>query len=453
LSKVPVREANMTAYEIMLSESQERMLLVCKPERFEEIRAVFEKWDLSAAIIGSVTDSGRIQIMSPTGERVVDMPVAPLAEQAPMYDRPYAEPDNYQTYRAFDCTPFANVNQGEEQAVFERLLTCPNIASKEWVYRQYDSTVRTNTVLGPDKGEAALLRIKGTDKAFAVTTDCNPRLVHLDPHLGTVHAVAEAARNISCTGATPLAITDCMNFGSPETTQVMWQFKRAVDGMSEACLALNTPVVSGNVSFYNETNGRAVLPTPAIGMVGLLKDRRRHATNTFAEAGMAVVLLGDTTDELGGSEYLQWIHGHLNGAVPALDLDLERRLQSFVRESIARGWVRHARDCSLGGLAIALAKCCFGDIPMGADIELGERAGTAAQLFGESPSRIVVALAESDLPALADRAAAMDIACTRLGTTGGEKLVIRLAGREVIRGSAAAFKQTWHDALWHTLED
>ena len=315
LSKVPMREENMTAYEIMLSESQERMLLVCKPERFDEIRTVMEKWDLSASIIGTVTETGRVCIKSPQGELVVDMPVAPLAEQAPMYDRPWREPSSFAKSRAFDTTPYLELD-GNANEVLRTLLASPNIASKEWFYRQYDHTVQTNTMRGPDRAEAAVVRIKGTNKALAITTDCNPRFVQLNPARGAAHAVAEEARNISCTGALPLAITDCLNFGSPEAPYVMWQFKESVNGMGEACRALNTPVISGNVSLYNETNGRAVLPTPAVGMVGLLEERNHHAVNTF-EDGLAVYLLGETREEIGGSEYLSLIHGHLDGEIPA----------------------------------------------------------------------------------------------------------------------------------------
>jgi len=446
LRKVPLRETGMTAYEIMLSESQERMLLVCKPEDFPEIAKVFEKWDLSAAIIGAVTDTGRARVIGPDGELAVDMPVAPLAEQAPRYDRPWAEPAEHARRRDADLSAYARLAPEAAAEAFTRLLAAPNIASKEWVFRQYDYTVRTDTVFGPERAEAALVRIKDTDKAIAITTDCNPRFVFLDPHLGAMHAVAEAARNISCTGAEPLAITDCLNFGSPQTTSAMWQFVKAIDGMAEACRALRTPVVSGNVSFYNETLGKAVLPTPSVGMVGLLKDRAKRVGNAFLRAGAPVFLLGETHDELGGSEYLAWLHGETLGAVPALDLDREKRLQALLRQAAADGLIETARDCALGGLSIALAKCCFAE-GVGLDVGLDERVGLAAQLFGESASRVVAAAAPESAEALAALAAECGVPCRPLGLAGGPNLVIRVGGRVVIRETVEDLFAIWKQPL------
>ncbi|CAM2066847.1 Phosphoribosylformylglycinamidine synthase subunit PurL [Sulfidibacter corallicola] len=444
LSKVPMREEHMTAYEIMLSESQERMLLVCHPDRVDEVVRVFDKWDLSAAVIGVVTDTGRVRIKNPEGDIVADMPVGPLADQAPMYDRPYSEPPAYAEYRAFDTTPYANVDQPAE--VLRKLLASPNVASKQWFYRQYDHTVQTNTVLGPDQGEAALVRIKDTTKAVAVTTDCNPRFVQLDPHLGTAHAVTEAARNISCTGALPLAITDCLNFGNPENPHIMWQFKRAIDGMGEACRALDTPVVSGNVSLYNETNGKAVFPTPAVGMVGLLKDRRHHAVNGFHKAGLKVFLLGETREELGGSEYLSLVHGQVSGALPSLDLAFEAKLQAFVRDAVAKGVVKVARDCSIGGLAVALAKCCFAQ-ELGLTVELDGEIGHAALLFGESASRIVVATEAKQGETLVNWAGERGIPCAPLGETGGDRLSLQIRGTTVIEEPVSELADLWRNGL------
>jgi len=452
LGKVPMREAGMSAYEIMLSESQERMLLVCEPKNFQIVAEIFEKWDLSAAVIGVVTDSGKVRIKNPEGEWVVDMPVGPLADQAPMYDRPYSEPETYAQAKNFDTSPFASLSAAEAQGAFDALMDSPNIASKHWFYTQYDFTVQTNTVLAPEQGEAALVRIKGTDKAVAVTTDCNPRFVQLDPYWGTAHAVAEAARNISCTGATPLAITDCLNFGSPENPAVMWQFKTGLEGMGAACLALNTPVVSGNVSFYNETNGKAIMPTPAVGMVGLLADRKNVAGNTFAHEGMQVFLLGQTREELGASEYLAWVHGQTRGAVPALDFETEIKQQRWLREAIAAGLVSHARDCSLGGLAVALAKCCFGTRPVGLEVALGEPVSVAAQLFGESASRVVVACAADRREALMASAAEADVPLRHLGTTGGSALVIRIGSETVVRADVKDLAKQ-HQQRLHRLFD
>lgn len=447
LGQVPMREEHMTAYEIMLSESQERMLLVCEPHNFQVVADIFEKWDLSAAIIGKVTDSGRVRIKSPQGEWVVDMPVGPLADEAPMYDRPWREPASFAEQKAFDTAPYELNDAQAAQQAFQKLLDSPNIASKKWFYTQYDHTVQTNTVIGPGQGEAALVRVKGTKKAIAITTDCNPRFVQLDPYLGTAHAVAEAARNISCVGATPLAITDCLNFGSPENPEVMWQFKVGLEGMGAACRALNTPVVSGNVSFYNETNGKAIMPTPAVGMVGLLKDRKHFATNTFAAPGLKVYLLGESKQELGGSEYLAWVHGITNGALPCLDFDVEQRLQAYLQDAVAQGLVHSARDCSLGGLAIALAKSCFGESTVGVQVNLTESVGLAAQLYGESASRVVVSCKADQAASLETLAQKHGVPIKQIGETGGEELVIRVAGETVIQEPCSGIARKNSDLL------
>lgn len=447
LGQVPTREEGMTAYEIMLSESQERMLLVCKPERFDEIKAVMEKWDLSAAVIGKVTNSGRVKILSPEGYEVVDMPVGPLADNAPMYDRPYEEPPIFAEYRQFDTSPYQTGDDEHTAESLKQLLASPNIASKAWIYHQYDHTVRTNTMKGPDQAEAAVVRIKGTNKAIAVTADCNPRFVQLDPYLGSAHAVAESARNISCTGAQPLAITDCLNFGSPENPHVMWQFKRAVDGMGDACSRLNTPVVSGNVSLYNETNGKAVFPTPGIGMVGLIKNRRNVVGNTFTDEGYEVILLGETHNELGGSEYLARIHNVTNGKVPRLDLELEDRVQDLVRRGIGKGLIASARDCSLGGLAVALAKCTFGENAVGAEIALESELGKAALLFSESASRIIISCSPKNRETLEAMAAHSKVPFQNLGRTGGARLHININGQNAVSETVAALKSQWETGL------
>ncbi len=442
LSKVPIREENMSAYEIMLSESQERMLLVCLPADVGDIKHIFEKWDLEAEVIGTVTDDGHIRIKSPTGEWVADMPAAPLADEAPVYQRPAREPKSFKESQAFDLSPFDEIEVGLCEDRLNNLLSSPNIASKEWFYRQYDHSVRTNTVMGPG-GEAALIRIKGTEKAIAITTDCNPRLVYLDPYQGGAMAVAEAARNISCTGALPLAITDCLNFGSPENPEVMWQFSEAIRGMGDACVALNTPVVSGNVSFYNETNGKAVLPTPAVGMVGLLENRSVHATNTFAASDLSVYLLGSTQTSLAGSEYLQQFHGHQRGKLAAIDLELEKRLQAVLRQAIGSGVIVHARDCSEGGLAVTLSEMCFGPKLIGARLTLDKDDVLVKALFGEGPSRVVIAVRLDDESALQQLAAQNDLPCMRLGETGGDRLQIHHGGQ--LHGGQLAIDSAAHE--------
>jgi len=451
LRLVPVREHGMSAYEIMLSESQERMLLVCEQKRVEEIKEVFAKWDLAAEVIGTVTDSGRVRIIGPDGAEAANMPVAPLADQAPRYDRPRLEPEYFRKLAAVDLSD-CRLSPQQAPAVFKRLLQAPNIASRHWFYRQYDHTVQTNTMLGPGQGEAALVRIRETQSALALTADCNPRMVYLNPRLGGQHAVAEAARNIACTGARPLALTDCLNFGSPENPHVMWQFCEAIEGMAEAARALDTPIVSGNVSFYNDTCGQPILPTPSVGMLGLLADRSRHATNTFSREGLHICLVGRTREELGASEYLDHILERKEGAVPALDLERERRLLRFLQEGIQRGLVQHARDCSLGGLAVALAKCCFGACPVGLQVDLNEGLSLACQLFAETPGRVVLGLAREDVAELGELAASHGLDWTQLGTTGGERFTLKVGGSTAIDEPVSLLKSLWWQALEQVLE-
>ena len=422
------------------------------PNVLKRYAVIFEKWDLSAAIIGTVTDSGRVKIKSPQGEWVVDMPVGPLADQAPVYDRPYEEPESQARYRGFDQSPYLSHGDHQTDEVFRALLAAPNIASKRWFFRQYDHTVQTNTMRGPGAAEAALVRIKDTNKALAITCDCNPRFVQLDPALGTAHAVAEGARNISCTGALPLALTDCMNFGNPEVPGVMWQFKTSVDGMAEACTALEVPVISGNVSLYNETNGKPIFPTPALGMVGLLEDREHYAVNHFTKAGQPIYLLGVNREELGGSEYLAHIHNLTDGVPPQLDLAFEKTLQAALREAVNKGRVSTARDCSLGGLAIALAKCGLGEVGrMGFNVDLTGDIHPTALLFGESASRVVTAVDADQAAAFEKHMADAGVPCTRLGETGGDRLTISVKGDVVIDEAAEAMHDHWENALEHIL--
>lgn len=451
LGRVPRREEAMTAYEIMLSESQERMLLVCDPDDVNGIKEIVDKWDLEAEVVGTVTDSGRIRITSPDGDLVADMPAAPLADQAPMYQRPQQEPESYAANRQFDLSPYENLAHDQVGPALQRLLQAPNIASRYWVYRQYDYTVGTNTVAGPG-GEAALVRIKDSEKAIAMTTDCNPRLVSLDPYQGGAMAVAEAARNISCTGALPLAITDCLNFGSPENPHVMWQFREAIRGMSDACRVLNTPVVSGNVSFYNETNGQAVLPTPAVGMVGVLEDRSVSATNRFGESGLAVYLVGAARVSLAGSEYLSREFDEIRGALAPIDLELEARLQLLLRQWIGAGTVQHARDCSEGGLAVALAEMCFGTKSSGLDVELDGAIPLALELFGEGPSRVVVAVDPDDEAGLVESGREQRIPLRRLGSTQADRFVIRRQGALLMDTAVMELYTLWRNALPNLLD-
>jgi phosphoribosylformylglycinamidine synthase subunit PurL len=392
LSLVPRRETGMTPYEIMLSESQERMLLVAQRGREAEIRRVFARWDLDAVEIGRVTDDGLLTVRM-DGRVVAEVPPQALADEAPVYERPVARPAWESELEQFD--PLALPPPPDLSQCLLDLLEAPGVASKEWVYRQYDQQVGLNSLAVPG-GDAGVLRIKGTTKGIAVTTDGNARLVYLAPRAGGAMAVAEAARNISVVGARPLGLTDCLNFGSPERPEILWQFREAVAGIGEACRALAIPVVGGHVSFYNETLGRAILPTPVIGMVGLLGDAERRGTAWFKASGDRVALLGPDAVSLGGSEYLWTRHGRLGGRLAPLDLEMERQVQDACRAAVAAGLVRSAHDCAEGGLAVALAESCVaGPRPLGAQIDLRSgRPGEPphAALFGEGPSRIVVSV-------------------------------------------------------------
>ena len=428
LDRVPQRESNMTPYELLLSESQERMLIVARAGREREVQEVFERWDLDAVVVGRVTDDGRMRIRW-HGEPVVDIPVAPVAHQSPELDRPAREPADRLERQKLDAAGIAP--EGDLAGALRALLDTPGLGSKRWLYRQYDQLVQGNTVIGPG-GDAALVRIKredgtATEKAVALSVDCNPRWCWLDPHAGTVAAVAEAVRNVACTGARPLALTNCLNFGSPERAEIMWEFAEATRGLGDASRALGTPVVSGNVSFYNETSGRAIYPTPTIAAVGVLEDWRRHAVAHFARAGLAIVLLGENRAELGGSEWLAVRRGLERGVPPEVDLDHERRLADLLVEGVAAGAIETAHDVADGGLAVALAECCFtGPAQNGARIELSDSLRPDALVFGESTGRVIIATA--DAKALLALAARHEIPARRIGTSGGERLAIGPAG-------------------------
>lgn len=386
---VPVREPDMTPYEILLSESQERMLVVAKVGHEADVRAILEKWELEAAEVGKVTDDGTFRVLE--GDRVVaEIPALPLTEGCPTYEREGVEAEDVQALRKMDLSPYEEL-EGSPADVLIRLLESPNIASKRWIYHQYDTTVRTGTVLGPG-GDAGVIRIRGTTKAVAATTDCNGRYVYLEPRTGAMIAVAEAARNLVCVGALPTAVTNNLNFGSPLKSHIYYQFREAVLGMAEACKLFETPVTGGNVSFYNETDGKAIYPTPVIGMVGILDDVDKLTRHAFQSVGDAIVLLGDNTNELGGSEYLYVIHDLVAGPPPEVDLLGERRLQHAVLAAIQKGLVKSAHDVSEGGLACALAECALGDgeALLGVEVTLDDPLPTAALLFGEAQGRVLV---------------------------------------------------------------
>jgi phosphoribosylformylglycinamidine synthase subunit PurL len=435
---VPQRETGMTPYEIMLSESQERMLLVVKKGREAEVEKIFEKWDLHAAHIGEVTADGLMRVKD-HGRVVAEIPNTALVDEAPVYDRPTQEPAYLAEARTLDLSSLKPV---APQEALLRLLASPAIASKHWVYRQYDTMVRTNTIAAAGMS-AGVVRVKGTDTALAISTDGNGRYCYLNPRRGAMHAVAEAARNVACAGAQPIGATNCLNFGNPERPEIMWQFVEAVEGIAEACRALDVPITGGNVSLYNETDGRAIYPTPVLGVVGLMQHASRVVTRTFKGAGDAVILLGEDRGELGGSEYLKIVHGLVRGDVPALDLERERALQSLVVALASRGWVKSAHDCSDGGIAVTIAESCFDAAGLGTTVDLG----AALELFSETASRIVVSVSASkEKDVLADAAAA-GVPARRIGTTGGSRIVITAAGQKAIDIAVAEAEHVWSTAI------
>ncbi|MBI2083330.1 MAG: phosphoribosylformylglycinamidine synthase subunit PurL [Deltaproteobacteria bacterium] len=475
LDHVPQRETGMTPYEVMLSESQERMFLVAKRGHEEEVFKIFQKWDLDAVQVGEITKGHEVVIRS-NGTVVGVVPNLPISEEAPVYRRPVRRP----VRRPRSRYPIAIEEPNE---ILMRLLSSPNLASKHWVYRQYDHTVGTDTTVLPGS-DAAVIRIKGTKKGLALTTDCNSRYCYLNPREGAKIAVAEAARNIVCSGGKPVAVTDCLNFGSPENPEVMWQFKEATQGLSEVCKAFGTPIVSGNVSFYNESQQGSIYPTPTIGMVGLLDDVERHCTQWFKQEGDVVAMVGPAFgkippsppfskwgEDFGGSEYLKVIHGIVAGRPPRLNIPLEKRVQALVLTGIRKGWVRSAHDCSEGGLAVALAECCVsGPALFGATIDFdpngtGPASGSAhpcspvargrapdpshpsgvsqnrqwLHLFSETQSRIIVSLNEDHLQKFLKLAKLKKTPATILGKVGGNRLKIG----EEIDLSVKEIKDIW----------
>jgi phosphoribosylformylglycinamidine synthase II len=425
LDKVPTRETGMTAYEIMLSESQERMLVVVEKGREDAIRAIFEKWDLHAEIIGEVIEGDRL-IVRHKGKIVADVPPDSLVlgGGAPVYTRETRKPAYLETTSRLD--PASLKQPDDPGGVLCRLLSSPNIASKRWVYEQYDSMVRTNNIVLTE-GDAAVILIKEIDKALSLKTDCNGRYVYLNPRRGGMIAVAESARNVVCTGAVPVAITNCLNFGNPYKPEVYWQFKEAVAGMGEACKVFDTPVTGGNVSFYNESPTASVYPTPVIGMLGVVDDLATITTSRFKDEGDIILLLGETCGHIGGSEYLAVIHGLVAGDAPPIDLAYEKRLHQACLESMRAGLVKSAHDCSDGGLAVALAESCIlnPEEPLGATVDIVDGPREDFQLFGEDQSRIIVTARDNVAAAkILQIASDHHVAGSIIGTVGGSKLRI-----------------------------
>ncbi|MEI7812944.1 MAG: phosphoribosylformylglycinamidine synthase subunit PurL [Ignavibacteria bacterium] len=424
LSRVPLREKGMTAYEIMLSESQERML-VCVKKGFEDkVKAVFDKWDLNCETVGYVTSDGQLDI-DYQGENKVKFPSFDLVlgGGAPVYIRETKEPEYLKTTRNFDFSSLPE--PGNIQEIFEKIISCPNIASKKWVYEQYDSMVRTNTIVGPGC-DSAVVYVKGTNKALAVKTDCNGKYVYLNPKEGTKIAVAESARNVVCSGGVPLAITNCLNFGNPYKPEIYWQFKQAIEGMGEACRYFETPVTGGNVSFYNESPETSVYPTPVIGMVGLIENLENITTSFFKDENDIVYLLGEDNEEMGGSEYVQLIHNAVTGDCPKIDLKKEKDLQTALLMLIDKKLVRSAHDVSDGGILTAVAECCIinEENPVGADVTIPVRTREDFSFFSESQSRIIISIIQENKEAVEAGLKVANIPFMLLGKTGGASLKV-----------------------------
>lgn len=438
LDFVPQRETGMTAYEMMLSESQERMLIVVKKGRESEIVELFEKYDLDAVAVGVVTDDKMLRLLH-KGEIVANVPADALAEEAPVYYKPSSVPAYYTEYQAMENVE-PQVADYKETLI--KLLKQPTIASKEWVYDQYDYQVRTSTVVAPGS-DAAVVRVRGTNKGLAMTTDCNSRYIYLDPETGGKIAVAEAARNVVCSGAKPLAITDCLNFGNPENPEIFWQLEKSADGMAEACLALESPVIGGNVSLYNERSGVAVYPTPTIGLVGLVEDLSHVTTQDVKEAGDFVYLIGETMTEFGGSELQKMVEGRIFGKAPTINLDVEVARQDALLKAIQLGLIASAHDIAEGGFAVALAEKTFGVQNLGVDVTISGSAITA--LFSESQSRFIVTVKEQHAEAFG----VIVKDAVKIGTVTSDKSVIirNENGDEWVSGSVEEFRSAWKGAI------
>lgn len=420
MTDVPVREEGMTPYEILLSESQERMLVVAHPGREDEVRDILEKWELEAAVIGQVTDDGKFRILE-HGKVVADIPALPLTEGCPTYEREGKEAEEITALREMDLTEHM-IPEGDLTKTFLLLIGSPNVASKQWVYHQYDTTVRTATAVRPG-GDSGVIRIRGTNRAVAATTDCNGRFVYLEPRTGTLAAVAEAARNLVCVGALPTAITNNLNFGNPLKAHIYYQLRESVLGMRDACSAFETPVTGGNVSLFNETDGKAIYPTPVIGMVGVIDDVSKITRHAFVNAGDDIVLLGANSGELGGSEYLYVTADLVAGEPPSVDLDGERALQQAVLKMNHEDVLNSAHDCSEGGLAAALAQCALGngEAPLGIDVAIDEDLRPVVSLFGESQGRILVSVSPENTEQVLALAGHYDVPAQKIGTvTAGE---------------------------------
>jgi phosphoribosylformylglycinamidine synthase len=442
LDEVPQRETGMTPYEMMLSESQERMLFVVEPQHEAQAKEIFDRWGIICAKVGKVTDDGRLRLFH-QGEEVADMPVKALVDECPVYNKPSSEPASFRESASIDTAAFEEIT--DLNGALEKVLASPTVASKEWVYNQYDYMVRTATAVRPGS-DAAVVLVDGTRKALAMTTDCNGRYVFLDPEMGGRIAVAEAARNVVCSGAEPLAITDNLNFGSPEKPEVFWQLEKSADGMSEACVKLDTPVIGGNVSLYNENAKGAIYPTPVIGMVGLVHDIDHITTQGFKSEGDVIVLIGETKAEFGGSELQYVLNGAPSGRPPVIDLDVEKNVQKAVLSAIQQGLVASAHDLSEGGIAGALAESCISG-GIGAEVSLTSELRPDHLLFSESQSRILLSAKPEKANALTALLSEQGVKHAVVGTVKGSSLTINVNGKSGISAPVQQLEKVWKDAI------
>ncbi len=470
LARVPQRETGMTPYEIMLSESQERMLLIAERGREREVFNIFHKWGLDAVEIGKVTEDGKLRVLN-HGQVAAEIPAHVIAEEGPRYERPIAKPSAEQgsAARAQQSLVIFAKEGTDLTENFQHLLASPTIASKHWITEQYDSMVQTNTRFGPGSGDAAVLRLKETKRALALSTDCNGRWCFLSPRLGAMHAVAEAARNVGCSGARPVAATNCLNFGNPEKPQVMWQFSETVDGIAEACRALETPITGGNVSFYNETLGKPIYPTPVLGVLGLMEDSECAVGSDFRDEGDVIVLLdglignrrasvpvSEEAVTFSSTEYAKTIHGIVAGAPPAIDLAAEKGLIDCLVQLAGAKLIHSAHDISDGGLAVALAESCFGADGLSAGMSIASAApnqSAESALFGERGARAVVSLSPSSLARFNEIAAQCKVEAQQIGTVTRGLFRIQYNGSPVIQGNIDSFRNVWSKPLRKAIEN
>jgi phosphoribosylformylglycinamidine synthase II len=442
LDLIPQREKGMTPYEIMLSESQERMLLVAKKETVKEVQEIYAKWDLDAVIVGKVTSDQRLKVTF-EGKTVVDIPVQAVVDMCPLYHRESKVPAYIESKKKQGRIPLPE----DYNDALERLLSSPTIADKQWVFRQYDHMVQINTVLLPG-ADASVLRLKNEKFALAMTLDGNSLYTYLDPRTGGKIAVAEACRNLACVGAQPVGVTNCLNFGNPEKPEIMWQFQETIEGIAEACRIFNIPVTGGNVSFYNDTEGISIHPTPVLGIVGIVQDVDKIASPGFKNKGDEIFLIGKNKEEMGGSEYLKFIWDKEKGIPPKIDLQEEKKVHRLCIEAIEKGLILSAHDVSEGGLAVCIAESAFlGQKRIGCTIQLKNRMRSDALLFGESQSRIIVTVEPENRDALENLAQAHDVPLEKIGNTGGESIIIHQQGKEIIHLSLEKAFKIWKRAI------